>query len=433
MANLKKRGDYWSVEWWWQGKRRIKSLRIKIQDKPRAERIRVKVEQALLKLRRGLFPKASKLLNEGYDITDVLFPHGPTAHLLDKEVAVEDDNPLTVSDLATQYVEHLRKNQTDLHARSVKSRISHLVAEAGDGRRVTTLDRRSIDQLIEQRRKEGAGDTTISNELTSIKAMLQWAADTELIDSSPIRSWPSVKTGAADPFLTKADIEEMIAQGNLAKEEVADLGQRMILTPPDIDRLITLAKAGNPDLVLPLMLVSTTGIRRGEMVRVRKQDFDSRSGRLTVRSRKGSRRQTATTRTIDVHASVLPLLRQHHRRLKKGSLLFPVFDVGKSKRSRASSRPIEDRRADRAGRLMRQLIQGTEFELLGGWHALRHSFISICVWKGFTFQQISQWSGHIEPETQRRYTHYVGEASKALMDTLPFAFSERESNNQNDA
>ena len=99
MASLKKRGDSWSVQWWWDGKLKIKALGIKIQDRAQAERIRTKVEQALKKLRQGLFPKASKLLTEGCDITDVLFPHGPTAHLLDKEVAVEDDNPLTVSDL----------------------------------------------------------------------------------------------------------------------------------------------------------------------------------------------------------------------------------------------------------------------------------------------------------------------------------------------
>ena len=42
-----------------------------------------------------------------------------------------------------------------------------------------------------------------------------------------------------------------------------------------------------------------------------------------------------------------------------------------------------------------------------------------------TFEQISQWTGHIERETQRRYTHYSGEASRRLMNDLPFEFAEK--------
>jgi len=419
MANLKKRGDYWSVQWWWDGKPRIKAL--KTRDAKKAERVRLKLEAILKKLQTGLFPKASRLLQQGYDIVDVIFPNAQTAHLIDHDAVVDDGNPLTLGELTEQYYEHLRKNHSDRHYRSVRARISHLVEHLGTDERVTGLDRKAIDNLIDRRKDEDAKPTTIENELRSIKAMLNWAVQTGRAGNNPVKAWPAVKTSATDPFLTKADIERIIRDGKLTEEQIAELGPRMVLEPKDIDTLVGLARKKAPGLVLPLMLVSTTGIRRGELVSLLKQDFDPRAERLSVRSRKGSRRQVATTRVIDVHPDVLSSLREHYRSLKDGSLLFPVFEVPKVEQ-RVGERPIEDRRADRAGRLLEDLIAGTEFQLLGGWHALRHSFISICVWNGLTFEQISKWSGHIDPETQRRYTHFMGDRSKALMGDLPFKF-----------
>lgn len=418
MASLKRRGEFWSVQWWWKGKPKIKALGIR--DEQKAERIRRKVEIALGKLRNGLFPKASRLLTQGYDIVDVIFPSDQTGHLLDRDAAIDDGNPLTLKDLAEEYAEHLRKSHSDHHHRSVRSRLKHLLDFCGEAERVSSLDRRSIDGLIARRREDEASPTSIDNELSSVKAMINWAVETERLTADPVKTWPTVKTSATDPFLTKSDIDRIIRDGKLKPDEIGELGQRMVLQPGDIDKLVQLARKRAPELVLPLMLVSTTGIRRGELASLLKQDLDTALGRVTVRSRKGSRRQVASTRLIDVHPKVLTSLNRHHRGLPDGALLFPIFEVPKTGRS--SRRPIEDRRADRAGRLLADLIAGTEFELLGGWHALRHSFISICVWEGYTFEQISKWSGHIDPETQRRYTHFIGDRSKCLMGGLPFRF-----------
>ena len=40
-------------------------------------------------------------------------------------------------------------------------------------------------------------------------------------------------------------------------------------------------------------------------------------------------------------------------------------------------------------------VAGTEFELMSGWHCLRHSFISICVARGIDWPQIAEWVGHV--------------------------------------
>ena len=420
MATIRQRGRCFSIQFRWQGKVRIKALQT--EDRSEAERIRTKVKTALYGLRHGRFPTASRLLDENYDILDIIFSNEKTAHLLEGQASADDGNPLKVSQLVEDYLKHLTIHASDGHRRRVHSKLKHLI-EITDDRRVTTLNDDTFDHYITERRKAKVKPDTINGEMTSFKAMLNWALETSRIDILPVKRFPIVKTDGADPFLFKADIDRIAIENSLTGKKVKELGKRMVLVPPDIDELIKLADENEPVLVLPLKLVATTGMRRSEMVRLQKSDFDPTTGQLTVRSGKGSKTKRRTTRTIHVHASILPLLTEHHRALpRRENWLFPQFTATKK---RTSDRPVEDLRAERAARLLTELLSGTEFELLGGWHALRHGFITICVWKGMTFEQISQWTGHIERETQRRYTHYSGEASRRLMNDLPFEFAEK--------
>ncbi len=64
-----------------------------------------------------------------------------------------------------------------------------------------------------------------------------------------------------------------------------------------------------------------------------------------------------------------------------------------------SSRTIEQRRGDKADRLFENLVKGTDFERLDGYHGLRHSFISILVAQGKTWDQIAPFVGHLDQET----------------------------------
>ena len=421
MASLKKRGRSYSVQFYWEGRQRIYPLRMESEDV--AERYRAKVEAAVNGLKRGRYPVASRLLSEGYDIIDVLFPNQKTAHLLDSKAAVDDGNPLTLSELQGAYLNHLQDAESDGHFRRIKSKFRHLVDH--NDRRMVHVDSDFLDEYVKSRRKSKAGPQTIKNEITAIRAMMKWAVQTNRLDELPLEKFPTVKVDEGDPFLFKRDIEAKIESGEMTPKKARELGKRMVLEPDDIDRLVSLAKRKAPNLSLPLMLVAATGIRRSELVRLHRIDFDPQLARLTVHSGQGSKKKRRTTRTIDIHDAVLPTLQEHFRSLpKKTGWLLPVFEPT-IKRNR--ERPDEDCRADRAGRLIADFLDGTEFELLGGWHALRHSFITICVWKGMTFDQLSQWSGHIDPETQRRYTHYSGEASRRLMNKLPFHFKEAKS------
>ncbi|NOX59346.1 MAG: site-specific integrase, partial [Planctomycetes bacterium] len=78
--------------------------------------------------------------------------------------------------------------------------------------------------------------------------------------------------------------------------------------------------------------------------------------------------------------------------------------------------------SEKAGRMLNRLVKETEFELMNGWHCLRHSFISICVSKGLTWEQIAEWVGHVSPKTTRLYTHFNLEDSKKRIESLDIRF-----------
>ena len=53
----------------------------------------------------------------------------------------------------------------------------------------------------------------------------------------------------------------------------------------------------------------------------------------------------------------------------------------------------------------KQTLKGSPWEVLRGWHTLRHSFVSACASKGLDLRMLQEWCGHMSPEIQRRYLH----------------------------
>jgi site-specific recombinase XerD len=51
------------------------------------------------------------------------------------------------------------------------------------------------------------------------------------------------------------------------------------------------------------------------------------------------------------------------------------------------------------------VLKHSQWNVLRGWHVLRHSFISACVMKGTDQRLIDSWVGHTTEEQRRRYTH----------------------------
>ncbi len=65
-----------------------------------------------------------------------------------------------------------------------------------------------------------------------------------------------------------------------------------------------------------------------------------------------------------------------------------------------------------------QLIHGTDFGGLG-FHALRHSFISLMLSRGVNVEVVGQWVGHLDRNTSGRvYNHFIKTESVSVMASL---------------
>ena len=83
---------------------------------------------------------------------------------------------------------------------------------------------------------------------------------------------------------------------------------------------------------------------------------------------------------------------------------------------------MEQRRCDKADRLFEKLIDGTKFGRLDGFHALRHSFISVLVSQGKTWDQIAGFVGHMDKRTTQRYIHFIPREKRETIEAIPFGF-----------
>ena len=132
--------------------------------------------------------------------------------------------------------------------------------------------------------------------------------------------------------------------------------------------------------------------------------------------------------TIELRDSVAKAVREHVKKLpRRSKIMFPIFESfdysGGNKRWKGmSERTLEQRRCDKADRLIENLVKGTDFERLDGYHALRHSFISILVAQGKTWDQIAAFVGHLDRRTTQRYIHFMPKDKRDTANSIPFEF-----------
>lgn len=60
---------------------------------------------------------------------------------------------------------------------------------------------------------------------------------------------------------------------------------------------------------------------------------------------------------------------------------------------------------DEAGDHLKRTLAGSEWEVVRGYHAFRHSFISACASRGIDQRLIDAWVGHKSEEQRERYRH----------------------------
>jgi integrase len=147
-------------------------------------------------------------------------------------------------------------------------------------------------------------------------------------------------------------------------------------------------------------MAAYTGMRRGEILRLRWIEVNFDDDYIYARSRKQSRRKKETVRRIDLHPELKKELIAWRQQRPSGQ--FVICDG-------ASLEPID---IDRANRCFRQPLRHTEWSLDSrkrrfkiGFHTYRHSFASNLASAGVDQRVIDEFMGHQTEGIRKRYRH----------------------------
>lgn len=156
----------------------------------------------------------------------------------------------------------------------------------------------------------------------------------------------------------------------------------------------------NPKHRLMLMLIYCGGLRRSELLNLRKGDVDTKRGVIVVKGGKGKKdRQTLLAQ------SVIPLVEEYLKRAKPARWLFEGLD--KKQYSSSSLQAIFKRAVKKAG-------INKEVHL----HTLRHSFATHLLESGTSTRYIQELLGHESPMTTELYTQVTRFSLQKLKSPL---------------
>jgi integrase len=159
-----------------------------------------------------------------------------------------------------------------------------------------------------------------------------------------------------------------------------------------------------------------TGMRRGELLRLRWSDIEFGQDSLIARSRKQSRFQEETARRIDLHPELKAILRDWQSKRARGQYL--VCHAG----SLAPLTPNE------ANKRFWQPLRGTTWCLSShrsrfkiGFHTYRHSFASNLAAAGVDQRVIDEFMGHQTEAMRKRYRHLFPKDRRSAIESFSLA------------
>lgn len=261
---------------------------------------------------------------------------------------------------------------------------------------------RDLDRHLFERSQAVVADT-VSKERATIGQLFRWAVEQGYLASSPAAKLARIK-GAAErpPFRTMAEIQTIMDRGGLGEDEALDLWECLYLAPAEIACLLDLVRdRANMDFGSLLHAIPAyTGMRRGEVMRLKWQDVDFDRDFIIARSRKQSRQSREVARQIDLHPELRAILLEWRARRPKGQLVVCRHE------------DLKQLDSNTANRYFYQPLLGTHWCLSRrkryfkiGFHTYRHSFASNLAAASVDQRLIDEFMGHQTEAMRKRYRH----------------------------
>ena len=432
MASLQKKGNSWYCQFYWQNRRF--TFAVGRVTKPQAEAKATKVGEIVELLERGVLK-----LPAGMDVTAFVKHEGqPPAPAESQKVSQKS----SLGELRDVY---LRAHEASLEVNTLytaKIHLNHLVATLGKGFDLKTLELAHLQKHVD-RRCAKVSPATAAKEIATLRTAWNWGLRMKLVSvTCPVKGLTYPKVDEKPPFQTRAEIERQL--DGLTAVQQQELWDALFLTLPEIEAFLAAVQESSlhPWIYPMVATAAHAGLRRSELVRVRKADVDFEAMTLTVRERKRTRGKR-TTRRVPLSTALASVLRSWLEDHPGGPYLFAQSEevFRSKKRSRTTGhqngeerpRSLKGRLAsvserDRPGILpltihevsdhFRRTVNGGDWAVMPGLHCLRHSFISACASKGLDQRIIDEWVGHQTDEQRRRYRHLYPSVQQAAIRSV---------------
>lgn len=411
MANLGKKDGIFHIRFRYGGKEYKKSL--KTHDEGAAEAARHVVELTLHRLLTG-----QGTVPDGVD-PGAFIVSGGTLRTPPATPVKRSALPST-RQAAVTYGEMHKALMAPSYHYSQNMHLRHLMRHLGDRAdlpcdRITHQD---LDGYVKKRLSERHANTAERERITLLQ-FYKWLVAQGHLSSSPAAGLKHIKGGEdRPPFRTHEEINRLIQRGGLAEEEALDLWECLYLGLPEIGALLAAVRANaKVDYSYLLHAIPAyTGMRRGEILRLRWVDVDLDEDYVYARSRKQSRRKSETSRRIDLHSELKQELLAWRKERPRGQFVVCEKDT------------LEPVKKDRANRCFWQPMRGTNWCLDTskdwfkiGFHSYRHSFASNLPAAGVDQRIIDEWMGHQTEAMRRRYRHLFPKDRKSAIRAISLA------------
>jgi integrase len=340
--------------------------------------------------------------------------------------------------IATHSNGTIEKNSLD----TVSLHFSHFCRSLGDGFPLNEMSHLRLQEYINSRSRKGISPVTIRKELASIRAAWNWGKNVDLTSGQfPTKDLRYPKPEEKPDFKTRSEIE---GTGNHINSN-DKAWECLYLQLPEIEELLCYVKANasHPFIYPMIAFAAYTGARRSEMLRVliTNVEFDRNSVVIVEKKRTKGK---VTRRRVPLTEKLAVILQEWLTIHPGGQYLFCLgSEVARSKkRSKTTGHAgMKTRASSLKGRLagvkargerpevgaltkneahdhFKRTLAGSKWEVLRGFHVLRHSFISACASKGVDQRLIDEWVGHTTEEMRKRYRHLYPSTQRDALNSV---------------
>lgn len=299
-----------------------------------------------------------------------------------------------------QFVEEHYSPWAAANLGTAQTTIAKIRAAFGDmlDKRLDSVTAWQFDKWKSHRLKSGLKATTVNRELAALRSALTKAVEWDHVADHPMRKVKQAKVEDDHRVRYLTDGEETRLRQVLLTREDAVKAARESHRRWQVDRGLTPAPpiAANDfsEHIRPMILLAiNTGLRRGEMFKLRRSDIDLENQQLKVRA---AAAKSGKSRHIPLNAEAFETVTRWMRQHPGGTqddLVFPGKD----------GKPMTN--IDSSWHTVSKAAGLKDFR----WHDLRHHFASRLVMSGVDLNTVRELLGHADLKMTLRYAHLAPE------------------------